>query len=65
MTDPRLAAEFPWLRRDPSEILGDARPRSIGELLRAQGLTLEELIESGKEQRARLIEETYGTRAPD
>jgi AbrB family looped-hinge helix DNA binding protein len=32
----------------------------IGETLREQGLTLEELIESGREERARLIEEQYG-----
>jgi AbrB family looped-hinge helix DNA binding protein len=35
----------------------------IGETLREQGLTLEELIESGREERARLIEEQYGVPA--
>lgn len=37
----------------------------IGEVLRAQGLSLEDLIESGKAQRARLIEEEYGIRSAD
>jgi hypothetical protein len=41
MTDPTLTAEFPWLRRDPAQILGDARPRSIGELLGKRRLWLE------------------------
>jgi AbrB family looped-hinge helix DNA binding protein len=36
----------------------------IGQALRETGLTLEELIESGREERASLIEEHYGLR-PD
>ncbi len=32
----------------------------IGELLREQGLTLEDLIESGREERGKLIQEEYG-----
>ena len=32
----------------------------IGALLREHGITLEEMIESGREERGRLIEETYG-----
>jgi bifunctional DNA-binding transcriptional regulator/antitoxin component of YhaV-PrlF toxin-antitoxin module len=32
----------------------------VGEVLREQGLTLEELIESGRQERARLIAEKYG-----
>ena len=33
----------------------------IGENLRQEGLTLEELIESGREIRAELIREQYGS----
>jgi hypothetical protein len=33
MVDAALAAEFPWLRTDPTPILGDARPRTTAELL--------------------------------
>jgi len=33
----------------------------IGEILRQEGLTLEELIESGREIRAELIREQYGS----
>jgi len=32
----------------------------IGEALRATGLTLEELIESGREERGKILEEKYG-----
>lgn len=35
----------------------------IGEALRDQGITLEELIESGREVRAELIQEQYGIRS--
>jgi hypothetical protein len=32
MTQTALVAEFPWLHRDPAEILGDSRPHSIKDL---------------------------------
>ncbi len=41
MTNPTLAAEFPWLRREPAPILGDSRPRSIKELLGKSRLWLD------------------------
>jgi len=37
----------------------------IGQVLREQGLSLDELIESGREARGRLIEEQYGIRSDD
>ena len=33
----------------------------IGELLRAEGFALDELIESGREERGRLVETRYGS----
>ncbi len=44
----------------PQEIVAAKALDCIGEALRATGLTLEELIESGREERGRLIEEKYG-----
>jgi len=47
----------------PREVLAmDALDR-IGEALRKQGVTLEELIESGREIRGQVVEEEYGLRA--
>ena len=44
----------------PCQVLAmDALDR-IGEALKKQGITLEELIESGREIRGRIIEEEYG-----
>ena len=44
----------------PREVLAmDALDR-IGEALREQGITLEELIESGREFRGQIFEEEYG-----
>ena len=37
----------------------------IGAALRERGLTLEELIEAGREERNRLIEEQYGLGSTD
>jgi len=44
----------------PQEVLAMQALDQIGEALRAKGLTLEELIESGREIRGKLIEEEYG-----
>ena len=44
----------------PQEVVALRALDRIGETLRDQGLTLEELIESGREERAHLIEEQYG-----
>ena len=47
----------------PREVLAmDALDR-IGKALKKQGITLEELIESGREIRGQIIEEEYGLKA--
>ncbi len=47
----------------PQEVLANSLLDEIGEALRATGLTLEELIESGREERGKFIEEKYGLKA--
>src|SRR6476659_355655 len=37
----------------------------IGEVLREQGVTLDELIESGRDERADLLAEQYGIQSPN
>lgn len=44
----------------PQEVLATRALDRIGEALRAQGLDLEELIDSGREIRGELIREQYG-----
>jgi AbrB family looped-hinge helix DNA binding protein len=44
----------------PQEAIAMQALDRIGEVLRAQGLSIEELIESGKEQRERLVDEGHG-----
>jgi AbrB family looped-hinge helix DNA binding protein len=44
----------------PQELIATRALDRIGEILREQGLTLEELIESGREARGLLIEALYG-----
>ena len=44
----------------PQELIATRALDRIGEILREQGLTLEELIESGREEREPLIETLYG-----
>jgi antitoxin PrlF len=44
----------------PQEIVAAKALDRIGEALRATGLTLEELIESGREERGKILEEKYG-----
>lgn len=46
----------------PQEVLAMQALDQIGEALRAKGLTLEELIESGREIRGKLIEEMFGSK---
>ena len=46
----------------PQELLATRTLDRIGEVLREKGLSLEELIESGREVRGRIIEERYGIR---
>ena len=46
----------------PQEVLAMKALDRIGELLREKGLTLDELIESGRKERSSLIEEMYGIR---
>jgi hypothetical protein len=49
----------------PQEIIAmDALDR-IGEILKREGLTLEELIESGREIRGRLLEKEYGLKSEE
>ena len=49
----------------PREVLTmDALDR-IGEVLREQGLSLEELVKSGREIRGQMVEEEYGLKAED
>ncbi len=44
----------------PQEVLAARLLSEIGDALREKGLTLEELIASGREIRGKLIEEEYG-----
>ncbi len=48
----------------PQEVLATKALDRIGEVLKEQGLTLRELIESGRDERSRIIQERYGFR-PD
>jgi AbrB family looped-hinge helix DNA binding protein len=44
----------------PQQVVATRALDRIGEILREQGLTLEDLIESGREERGPIIEELYG-----
>ena len=44
----------------PQEIVAQEALEEIGQILKEKGLTLEELIESGREIRGNLIREEYG-----
>lgn len=44
----------------PREVVAMEALEKIGEILRENGITLEELMESGREIRGQLIEEEYG-----
>jgi bifunctional DNA-binding transcriptional regulator/antitoxin component of YhaV-PrlF toxin-antitoxin module len=43
----------------PQEIIASKALDEIGAILREQGLSLEDLIDSGREERAKLIREQY------
>ncbi|HTE83984.1 MAG TPA: AbrB/MazE/SpoVT family DNA-binding domain-containing protein [Dehalococcoidia bacterium] len=49
----------------PQELVAQKALDRIGDALRAKGLSLDELIESGREQRTQLIEERYGIKAAE
>jgi hypothetical protein len=49
----------------PQEVIAMKLLDQIGEALRERGVTLEELIESGREIRGQLLEEEYGIRPDD
>ncbi|HEY7036148.1 MAG TPA: hypothetical protein VH482_32745 [Thermomicrobiales bacterium] len=55
-----IAHEAP---RTPQEVALFEALDEIGAALREQGLTLEDMIESGREIRAQLIEEMYGLKS--
>ncbi len=47
----------------PQEVLAMKALDRIGEALREKGITLDDLIESGREIRGKLIEEEYGIKS--
>ena len=47
----------------PQEIVATKALDRIGEVLKEKGISLEELIESGREERVRIIEKQYGIRS--
>jgi AbrB family looped-hinge helix DNA binding protein len=47
----------------PQEAIATRALDRINEALREKGLTLEQLIESGREHRGRILEERYGLRS--
>lgn len=49
----------------PREVLTVETLGRIGKVLREQGISLEELIESGREIRGQIVEEEYGLKAED
>lgn len=44
----------------PQEVIATRALDRIGQLLREKGITLAEMIESGREERTKLLEEMYG-----
>ncbi len=48
----------------PQEVMANKLLDQIGDALRERGLTLEELIESGREIRGQIIQEKYGITTP-
>jgi antitoxin PrlF len=49
----------------PREVIAAEALDQIGQILREKGLTLEELIESGREIRGKLVEEEYGLKTEE
>jgi AbrB family looped-hinge helix DNA binding protein len=48
----------------PQRVLANKTLDKIGQLLREQGLTLDDLIESGRDERGKIIDEKYGIPKP-
>ena len=49
----------------PREVVAVEALDRIGEALRARGISLDEMIESGREIRGQLLQETYGIEADE
>ena len=49
----------------PQELVAQKALDRIGQVLKEQGLSLDELVEAGREERTKLIEEKYGIKAAD
>jgi hypothetical protein len=49
----------------PQEVIAMEALDQIGQILREKGLTPEELIESGREIRGKILEEEYGLKAEE
>lgn len=49
----------------PQEVIATQALDRIGQILREKGLTFEELIESGREIRSKLLEEEYGLKTEE
>jgi hypothetical protein len=51
--------------RTPTEVIAMDALDKIGEALQGEGFTLEELIESGRDERAELLREHYDIESDD
>ncbi len=49
----------------PQEVIAMEALDQIGKILREKGVTLEELIDSGREMRGKIMEEEYGLKAEE
>ena len=49
----------------PQEVIASEALDQVGRILREKGLTLEELMESGREIRGKLVEDEYGSEAEE
>lgn len=49
----------------PQEVIASEALDQVGRILREKGLTLEELMESGREIRGKLVEDEYGPEAKE
>jgi hypothetical protein len=50
---------------DQQEVIATAALDQVGQILREKGLTLEELMESSREVRSKLLEKEYGLKAEE
>lgn len=48
----------------PQEVIANKLLDQIGQVLKAQGVTLDEFIESGREIRGTIVQEKYGVKTP-